>query len=102
MGGSRERETGEPGHDGGAVHEREAFLRRERERLVAEFGPDVPRFMQLAAKQHLAFAHQRRSDIGQRRQVAACAYRSLGRNAWQHPMVDQIRDALKQHRPYAG
>src|SRR5471032_3474236 len=41
MTGTGEREARETRHDRRALHQREPFFRRERERCVAKFGPDA-------------------------------------------------------------
>ncbi len=100
--GARERETGEARHHRGAVHQREAFFRRERQRRMTEFGPDLAHVAQASFEHHIAFARKRGGHIRERRQIAACTDRAFRRNARQHAMIDQIGEAFEQHGAHAG
>ena len=75
-----QRVQGERGRDLRAVDEREPFLRCQRERREAGAAQHVGRRTALAVDDELAFADQGERQMGERREVARGADRSLRRN----------------------
>ncbi len=82
------------------VHQRERFLGLEPQRLEPGFGQggagvDLP-----AAMVDLPLAHQRRSQVRERRQIAARAHRSLRRDARQDAVAEQVAEPLQHFAPH--
>ena len=81
----RERER-----DLGAVDHREPFLGRRHERLQPQASQRDAGGNRLAVQAHLAFAHHRGAEVGERGEIARRADRPLGRNARMRIAVEQL------------
>jgi hypothetical protein len=87
--GARYDEASDAGHRAGAVHEREAFLGREHERLESGGCKSVASRERVASGRRLAFPRNQRGEIGERGEVAAGADRAFFRNAGEHAAAQQ-------------
>ncbi len=83
-------------HDGSAVHDGQALLRPQAQRLDARFAQGIRRCNVRIVAPYLAFATQYRCQVGQRRQVAARADRTFRGNHRQQVLCEQARDLLQQ------
>ena len=97
---AEERERADRGHGLGAVDERDAFLRRELERLDPGRGQRLARRHPAAVPPRLPLADQREPEMGERGQVAARAHRSLRRDPRPDARVQVVEDPLAEDRPH--
>ena len=82
------------GRDLGAVQQRQALLGAERERPRADAGERLGRRHDGAAEAGLALADQDAGEVGERRQVARRADRSLGRDHRQGVVLEEREQEL--------
>ena len=93
----------------GAVQQRESFLGRQDHRLQTDARQALVSRQRPAIDHHLTHAQQHRRHMRQRRQIARCADRTLGRDARQHIGVEQFKQGLDHDQanarvtaPHAG
>jgi len=89
-------ERGDRRHRAGPIHQREALLAQQVQRLEPEFGERLGRRHDASAQRHLALAEQRGREVGERREVAARSHGALFGDAGQQARVDEIAQPLEQ------
>ncbi|SVK54411.1 Uncharacterised protein [Acinetobacter baumannii] len=90
------------GGDLGAVQQRQALFRRQRQRFQTGLGQRFGRRQPLALMARLAFAQQHQAHVRQRRQVAGGANRALQRDMRINFGVDQRDQRLDDFQTNAG
>ncbi len=90
-------QTCEARHHRGAVHDGETFFAGELQGRELQLLQHLRTRPHLACITHFALADQGGGDIRERREIAARAYRSFGRNPRQNAMEDELLETLEQH-----
>ena len=99
--GALEGQAGQSGHDGRAVHDRQAFLGAQPQRRRAHGPQRVGGRQGLAVDADLALAAQHGGQVGQRGQVAAGADRAFARDQRQDVVAQQALDLAQQVQAHA-